>query len=59
MNFGQYFLYQLNLYAWKNKFKFLYKKSSFVLNSKTDASGTCGENAVVFVYQQYRPYLST
>jgi len=30
-----------------------------VLNSKTDDSGKGGESVVVFVYQQYRPYLST
>jgi len=37
---------------------FYTKKSSFVLNSKTDDSRKCGEYAVVFVYQNYRPYLS-
>ena len=38
---------------------FYTKKSPFVLNSRTDASGKGGEYGVVFVYQNYRPYLST
>ena len=38
---------------------FYTKKSTFVLNSRTDDSGKGGEYAIVFVYQNYRPYLST
>ena len=38
---------------------FYTKKIPFVLNSTTDDSGKRGEYAVVFVYQNYRPYLST
>jgi len=37
---------------------FCTKKSSVVMNSKTDDSGKGGESDV-FVYQQYRPYLPT
>ena len=38
---------------------FYTNKSSFVLNTRIDDSGKGGESAVVFVYQQYRPYFST
>lgn len=37
---------------------FCTKKSSIVLNNKTDDSGKGGESDV-FVYQQFRPYLPT
>ena len=43
----------------KANLNFYTKGSPFVLNSRTDASGKGGEYGVVFVYQNYRPYLST
>jgi len=42
----------------KANLNFYTKGSPFVLNSRTDDSGKGGDPAVVFVYQQYRPYFS-
>jgi hypothetical protein len=43
----------------KANLNFYTNGSPFVLNSRTDDSGKGGDSAVLFVYQQYRPYFST